>query len=121
MMDNTFEFSDLLEEYSVPFVAYEKRDGDWADNGDWVPTGKLVPIHLKGAIFPLTKDDLQYAENGTYSVKDRKIYTTHVLEVGQRLQYKNITYTIQGMEDYSDYMDINVYYARWAGDESSSG
>ena len=120
-MDNMFEFSDLLEEYSVLFITYEKREGYWKDNGDWVPTGKPVPVQLKGAIFPLTKDDLQYAENGMYSVKDRKIYTTHVLEVGQRLLYNNITYTIQGMEDYGDYMDINIYYARWAGNESSSG
>lgn len=119
-MSKQFEFADFVEEFKVPFIAYEKREGYWADNADWVPVGQLVPINLIGIVLPLTEDDLQYSESGSHSVKDRKVYTTHKLEMGQRIQYKGITYTIQNFKDYSDYADVNIYFARWAGNESQS-
>ena len=119
-MSKQFEFADFVEEFKVPFIAYEKREGYWADNADWVPVGQLFPINLIGIILPLTEDDIRYSESGTYSAKDRKVYTTSNLENGQRIKYKGITYTIQSLKDYSEYTDVNIYFARWAGNEPQS-
>ena len=109
-----------IEKKGVPFIVDQKRDGYWKTNGDWIPAGRLVPVDLIGIILPLTEDDIRYSENGTYSAKDRKVYTTSNLENGQRIKYKGITYTIQNFKDYSDYADVNIYFARWAGNESKS-
>lgn len=113
-----FEFADFVEEFQVPFVACEESEGRWADNGDWIP-GSKVSVNMVGIILPLSEDDLRYAEAGTYSEKDRKIYTTQPLKIGQKIEYKGIPYTIQNFKDYSDYADVFIYYARWASNESA--
>jgi hypothetical protein len=112
MMNKPFEFADFVEEFEVPFVYIEKTDGHWADNGDWIEGG-TTSIPMTGIILPLSEDDLQYAETGTYSVKDRKIYTTQPLELNGEIEYKGDRYTIQNFKDYSDYSDVYIYLARW--------
>ena len=67
---------------------------------------------MEGIILPLTENDLKYSEAGTYSVKDKKIYTTQPLELGQVIEYKGDKYTIQSFKDYSDYADVYIYLAR---------
>lgn len=117
MMDKPFEFSDFVEEFKVPFTAFpavQSEDVEWQDNGDPVPSGvDPVPIQMEGIILPITEDDLRYAEMGTYSVKDKKIYTTQPLELGQVIEYKGDKYTIQSFKDYSDYADVYIYLARY--------
>ncbi|UQD52309.1 hypothetical protein C0971_10025 [Bacillus methanolicus] len=107
-----FEFADLIEEFQVPFTYYEEAEGYWNDEGDYVK-GEVTSIQMYGAILPLSEDDLQYAETGTYSVKDRKIYTTQPLKLNGIIEYKGERFTIQNFKDYSDYADVYVYLARW--------
>lgn len=111
-MSKQFEFADFVEEFKVPFEAYVTTEGHWEDNGDWVPGGESK-VPMVGIILPLTQDDLRYEENGTFSVKDKKIYTTEELAIGQKLEYKDDVYTIQNFKDYSDYADVYIYFARW--------
>lgn len=62
---------------------------------------------------PLTNEDLNYDENGTYSVEDRKIYTYENIEKGVVVQYNNIKYTVQEKKDYSEFdTGLNLYWAR---------
>lgn len=112
-MSKPFEFADFVEEFKVPFIAYqEAEEGHWDDNGDWIPGGEPVPVNMEGIILPLTENDLKYSEAGTYSVKDKKIYTTQPLELGQTIEYKGEKYTVQSFKDYSDYADVYIYLAR---------
>ncbi|UYT83924.1 hypothetical protein [Priestia megaterium] len=117
-MPKKLTFQKMLEKYSVPFIAYEKGKGGYKDNGDPIPEGQPILVQMTGAILPFSKDDLRYSEAGTYSVKDRKVYTIHVLEKGQKLEYKSTQYTVQDIKDYSDYADVYIYYVRWAGHEN---
>jgi hypothetical protein len=107
-----FEFADFVNEFKVSFTAYVESEGHWNDAGDWVEGGE-TPVSMVGILLPLTENDLQYAENGTYSVKDKKIYTTEQLELGQKVEYKGSSYTVQNFKDYSDYADVYIYFARW--------
>jgi hypothetical protein len=111
-MAKQFEFADFVEEFKVPFTAYVTTEGYWEDSGDWIP-GREEPIAMVGIMLPLTQNDLKYAENGTYSVKDKKIYTTETLSIGQKVEYKGDKYTIQNFKDYSDYADVFIYFARF--------
>ncbi|CAM4012604.1 hypothetical protein [Mesobacillus zeae] len=117
-MPEMMSFKSLLDQYSVPFTAYAAGDGHWTDGGDWEP-GVIAPVEMTGVILPFSDDDLRYAENGTYSVKDRKILTVYSVVEGQKVRYKNTTYTVQNFKDLSEYTDVNAYIARWAGNESS--
>ncbi|MDE3837933.1 hypothetical protein C0966_00730 [Bacillus methanolicus] len=107
----TFEFAHLIEEFQVPFTYYEETEGHWEEI--YYVKDDPTPVEMYGAILPLSEDDLQYAEAGTYSVKDRKIYTTQPLKLNSTIEYKGDKYTIQSFKDYSDYADVYIYLARW--------
>lgn len=112
-MTKQFEFADFVREFKKPFIAsYTEIEGHWDDDGDWVE-GQKTPVLMDGIFLPLSEDDLQYSEAGTYSVKDKKIYTISPLEEGQQVEYKGKKYTVQNFKDYSDYADVYIYYARW--------
>jgi hypothetical protein len=114
MMNKPFEFAEFVDEFKVPFTAIQSEDVQWQDNGDPIP-GDKPPVQMEGIILPLTENDLKYSEAGTYSVKDKKIYTTQPLELGQVIEYKGDPYTIQSFKDYSDYADVYIYLARYRG------
>ncbi|MCM3413524.1 hypothetical protein [Metabacillus litoralis] len=111
-MGKQFEFADFVDEFKVNFVAYEQSKGHWLDSGKWVE-GEETPVEMVGIMLPLSQNDLRQAENGEFSVKDKKIYTTGQLSLGQKVEYKGDKYTIQSFKDYSDYADVYIYYARW--------
>ena len=75
-----------------------------------------TPRTMEGIILPLTNDELQHESNGVYTTKDRKIYVTSPLKIGQRIEYKNQLYTIDSEKDYSDYADVYIYFAKGVGD-----
>jgi hypothetical protein len=109
-----FQFADFIEEFKVTFTAYqESSSGYYNDEGDWVEgEGGLIPVQMTGIVLPLTEDDLKYVEQGTYSVKDRKLYTLQPLKLGIKIEHKGTQYTVQNFKDYSDYADVFIYYAR---------
>lgn len=107
-----FEFADFVDEFKVPLVAISESEGYWTDDGKWVPGGPKE-ISMSGIVLPLTEDDLQYTEAGTYSVKDKKIYVLSPLNEGQKINYKGDIFTIKNFKDYSDYADVYIYFMRW--------
>ncbi|WP_117017528.1 hypothetical protein [Aeribacillus pallidus] len=106
-----FEFADLIEEFGKPFTYYEETEGYW-HKGEYIE-GSTTPVQLYGVFLPLSEDDLQYSEAGTYSAKDKKLYTTVPLKLNAKIEYKSDFYTVQGFKDYSDHSDTHIYIARW--------
>lgn len=111
-MPRKFKFKSLIKKYLVPFTYIETTEGYWKDNGDYV-NGETNRIPMEGVILPLNEDDLQYAEPGSFSSEDRKIYSVVPLEKGQVILYKGKRYTIQNELPLSDYTDAYIYHARW--------
>lgn len=112
-------FAPMVMENGVPFTVYQQpvdTEG-YFTAGDWVQP-EPVPVSSFGVILPFSSDDLRYTEAGTYSTKDRKLFTVDPLEVGQKIEYKGISYTVGQFKDYSDYADVFIYVARWAGNEN---
>ena len=116
MAQKQFEFADFVEEFKVSFIVFDEIiNGYYNDEGKWINPGAETPRTMEGIILPLTNDELQHENNGVYTTKDRKIYVTSPLKIGQRIDYKNQLYTIDSEKDYSDYVDVYIYFAKGVG------
>ena len=114
-----FNFWNMVDRYGSELKLLNQDSGTWADNGDWIEGVNTEPTFFIGAVAPLSMDDLRYAEEGTYSEKDRRLYTTEKLFKEQRFEHQGIPYTIQREIPYGDDLtDTRIYIARWAGNES---
>jgi hypothetical protein len=113
-MTKQFEFADFVDEFSVPFTLFEEAgEGERLPNGKW-QNAPATPIPKQGIILPLTEDDRRYVANGTFTQRDRKLYTKEPLQEGAKIEYKNVKYTIQAFKDYEAYADVYIYIARGA-------
>lgn len=104
-------FGSVIQSQGVPFIAHMQGEGDYVD-GEWV-TGQEIPKEMIGIILPLSNDDLKYAENGTYTVKEKKLLTIDQIPEGTKVEYNAQKYTLQAFKDYSVYTDVNIYLLRW--------
>lgn len=112
-------FKSVIDEQGVPFIAHLSKEGAYVD-GEWVEGIEDDKVCI-GVILPLAVgsknvgESLTYAENGVYSLKDKKLLTTESLPTGTVITYKDASYTIQDFKDLSDYTDVNIYLARFRG------
>ena len=106
-------FKDVINENAIEFIARGEAVGSYSDEGDWVSGNTSIPKIKRGILLPLSEKELKYAEYGTYSVNDKKLFTVEPLHLGQEIEYKGTLYTIQSFKDYTDYTDVYIYIARW--------
>lgn len=104
-------FKEAIDSNSVPFTAFVGAEGHF-DDGEWIPPTTL-PINMTGVILPLTNDELNFAENGVYTTKEKKLLTVTPLSEGMKVLYKENNYTVEAFKDYSDYTDVLIYLMRW--------
>lgn len=104
-------FASVIQSQGVPFIAHLKGQGGYID-GEWV-MGQEGPKEMTGIILPLSNDDLKYAENGTYTVKEKKLLIVEQIPEGTEVEYNGQKYTLQAFKDYSLYTDVNIYLLRW--------
>ncbi len=112
-MPKQLKFKHLILKHAVPFTVVIKTEGYYNEKGKWVP-GTTTNEQREGAILPLSKDDLKHVENGTYTTKDRKVYTLSPLSVGDEITYEGQTYTIDQNKPYNAYTDVYIYFAKGA-------
>lgn len=112
-MKKTFLFADIVKQFELPFTSYVPGgDGYYDDYGDWIESSETEET-VFGLWQPLSEDDVNYAEGGVYTSKDKKIYMRTPLVEGQKVLFDGDTYTIQNFRDHTKYSDVFVYYARW--------
>lgn len=112
-MSKQFQFADFVEEFSVPIIAKTVGSDGYYDDGEWVPPIPAEDLNLVAIVLPLSEDDLKYVESGSYTVKEKKLYVTKELAVGQKIEYKSDLYEIGAFKDYSEYADVYIYLMRW--------
>ncbi|MGM0806519.1 MAG: hypothetical protein ACQET8_17395 [Bacillota bacterium] len=116
----SFEFKEMIDDYGISLNYHPpSTEKGWKENGDPIKGAAVDPVQIIGVILPLSDDELRYVEQGTFTSKDRKIITTSELKFGQTVVHKSIPYTVQNLKDYTDYSDVYIYYARWAGNENN--
>lgn len=114
-----YSFKRLIKKYSkVPAFVIEEKDGytDYEQGGIYVP-GTIEKVLIEnGAIVPLSTQDLEYGEGGTYTKEDRKLYCYVNLVKGTKIEHKGLNYTIQGNLDYGDFdIGLCIYIIKRGG------
>lgn len=111
MIEKHFTFADFVDEFRVPFTAFVEGDGNYNAAGKWIE-GEPQETQMQGIILPLSNDELQFEANGVYTKKDRKIYVTEPLKIGQKIKYDGQSFMIDSEKPYSVYADVYIYFAK---------
>lgn len=108
------DFSSFIRPYMQTVYLLDKAEGEWV-GGIWVP-GEEEEKPFQAAIMPLNDDLLAFGEAGTYTEHDKRIFTYHKLNQGQKIRVSEELYTITAEKDYSYYAEgLRVYIARREG------
>lgn len=100
---------------TLTYISHGEGHYDYENGGVWVD-GAPTEITFKGAVLPLSYKDLRYDAGGTYTVKDKKIYTYNTFEEGEKVTYEGADYTIQKSKDYSRLgSGLQIYIMKWGG------
>ena len=115
-----FDFKRLIKKYSkVPAYQIKETDGyrDHENGGIYVP-GTTEEILIDGAVVPLSNEDLNFDEGGTYASEDRKLYCYKEMKKGTKVKHKDKTYTVMESKDYSDFdIDLFIYVLKRGGND----
>lgn len=112
-----FNFGNMVDRYGTECKRLGQKSGSWEDDGDWIEGDEETTSFFIGAVGPLSVDDLKYVEDGTYSERDRRLYTTEKFKLKQKFEHEGVPYTIQNEVPYGNLSDVYIYIARWAGNE----
>ena len=81
--------------------------------GQYLP-GPDERISFRGAVLPMSEQDLRYAAQGTYTEDSRKIYTNeYIIKIGSKVidEAENVTYTVQSELAYGKIHSMKRYIA----------
>jgi hypothetical protein len=112
-------FKDLIIRNSRPVTF--KRAGTATFNKSIKVPGTPIEFTGKAAVFPMTARELQKYEAGSYTAEDKTVFVpdplkvkrqgqteeeTLILKDGDQVVYKNLTYTLKSLSDFSDVSDF---------------
>ncbi|MDD5484056.1 MAG: hypothetical protein PHP98_10500 [Kiritimatiellae bacterium] len=103
------DFKQFLRRYETVVAIISNPDGTWSEDGKFAPGEEKTEI-VRGAILPLSGDELQQAEGGAYTANDRKLYIHRRLVQGQEVEARGVRYLVRAEKDYSAYASgLRVY------------
>lgn len=107
----------ILDEYKKTITLKEKEEGYYdRDTGRYVE-GTETLVEFKGAVLPLSNDDFVKNPNAGYTSDAKKLYTSKVLENGQKVVVATEEYMVDAELKYPFIDDdFKRYYLRRVGD-----
>ena len=109
-----FDFTDLIEEHSVNFVAEIPAEGYYDDFGDFI-TGKPTRKTMRGAIISHRESKI-FRSGGTLTGQDRALYMLEPLENAlqmARIFYEGIEYRVGDMLENSEFTGVWAYTLKY--------
>ena len=86
------------------------------DNGGQYVQQPATEEHFRGALLPLSSDDLRRAPQGTYTANTRKLYADYTLTPGSQILAAGQIYTVTGVIDYGGIHPLKRYTVERKGD-----
>ena len=125
-MAQYFDFSDLIEQYSVDFVAeIPSEGGKWNDKGDYVES-EPQKTALHGAIIA-HRESKVYKSNGAITTQDKALYMLEPLEnslQGAKVTHEGKRYSIGSLLENSEFTGVwayNLQFVSAFGEVSENG
>ena len=125
-MEQYFDFSELIKQYSVDFVAEIPSDGgEWDDMGNYV-AGQAKKVNLHGAIIAHRESKI-FKSNGAITEQDRALYMLEPLEnslQGAKVIHGGKRYNIGSLLENSEFTGVwayNLQYVSPFGKVSANG
>ena len=111
-----YDFTRLLEKYSVSCELIREGGGGSYVGGNWLPEHAAPPEMEKGAVIPM-KDQKVYQSGGTYTQGDREFITLAriPLEPAAYIIFQGIKYHVESENDYSIYAGFHDYNLKRVG------
>ena len=110
-MAQYFDFSDLVEQYSVDFEAEIPSDGGkWDDSGDYVAS-EPKKVTLRGAIIAHRESKI-FRSEGTIKSQDKALYMLQPLEnslQGAKVFHEGKQYSIGSLLENSEFTGVWSY------------
>lgn len=115
-MAQLYNFSDLIEEYSVECELIRETGRGSYVGGNWVPQAALPAETAAGAVIPMT-DRKIYQSGGMYTQNDREFITQKdiPLEPAAYIIFQGMKYHVESETDYNVYAGFHVYNLKWVG------
>lgn len=112
-----FNFEELFATFYMEIKVYRNPVGyrDYSNGGQWIeslPADGIKPKRISGIVVPLSNEDLQFDQSGTYTQEDRKVYLRipDILDKGDEVEFKGKRYRVMRKRDYQEvYADFNMY------------
>ncbi len=112
-----FDFSAVLNNYSTTLHKVVEPEGSYNQStGIWEAAGQPELQEISGVIQPLSNNELQFDQGGTYTVHDRKLYTQEALDIGGKVQHEGVNYKVHQSKDYAAHGGFNLYYLKRVGE-----
>ncbi|MDO4330655.1 MAG: hypothetical protein Q4C66_15160 [Lachnospiraceae bacterium] len=105
-----YDFTRLIEKYSVSCELIRESGGGSYVGGNWIPDPAKPPETVEGALIPM-KDQKIYQSGGTYTQNDREFITVTaiLLEPAAYVIFQGIKYHVESENDYSIYAGFHDY------------
>lgn len=105
-----YDFSRLIEKYSVSCQLVRETGAGSYIGGNWIPELAPAPEIIEGALIPM-KDQKIYQSGGTYTQNDREFITMMAipLEPAAYVIFQGIKYHVESENDYSIYAGFHDY------------
>lgn len=102
-----FNFERLIRKYGVQGASIEVAgESGWVD-GEYVEQPpQQVPLQC--AIVPMATRTV-YDSGGRYTTADRTMYTQQQLPLQSIVTYRDATYSVEEISDYTEYADFYTY------------
>lgn len=111
-----YDFTRLIEKYSIECQLIRETGGGSYIGGNWVPEPARDPEQVAGALIPMSCQKL-YQSGGTYTQNDREFITRAEipLEPAAYIVHQGIKYHVESENDYSIYAGFYDYNLKRVG------
>lgn len=115
-MGNMFDFSDLLDEFSLPIQVIMPNSGVQgtysSSTGEWVPPDSPDPINTAGAVIPYSSNEI-YQSGGRLTKSDRQLLINMDIPLKSIVISSGQKYSVEQVIPYMDYAGFNQYELKW--------